>query len=79
MAAKRNISGKKPQFGNRRSFSMRATRRKFNPNRQSKRIFIPELNQVVRVQVSVDELKTIDKIGISEFLKRRGISAKSLL
>lgn len=28
------VCGKKPQFGNSRSFSMRATRRKFSPNLQ---------------------------------------------
>jgi large subunit ribosomal protein L28 len=32
--AKCEICGKGPQFGNMRSFSMRATRRKFNPNVQ---------------------------------------------
>ncbi|MBE2183425.1 MAG: 50S ribosomal protein L28 [Anaerolineae bacterium] len=33
------LCGKKPQFGNQRSFSMRATRRKFNPNIQRVRVF----------------------------------------
>lgn len=32
--AKCEICGKGPQFGNYRSFSMKATRRKFNPNLQ---------------------------------------------
>lgn len=32
--AKCEICGKGPQFGNQRSFSMHATRRKFNPNLQ---------------------------------------------
>lgn len=76
--SKLRISSKKPMFGNARSFSMRATRRKFNPNMQNKRIYVPELDKFVRVRVSVDELRTIDKIGLQAFMKRQGLSLKSL-
>lgn len=79
MPGKHKISGKKPMFGNARSHSMRATRRQFRPNMQSKRIFVPEIGQHVRVQITASELKTIDKIGLLEFLKRRGIPLKQLL
>jgi large subunit ribosomal protein L28 len=78
MAGKTKITGVKPQFGNARSFSMRATRRKFNPNLQNKRIYVPETDSFVQVQVTVQELKTIDRIGLQEFLNRRGISMKQL-
>jgi large subunit ribosomal protein L28 len=76
---KHKISAKKPMFGNARSFSMRATRRKFNPNMQNKRIYVPEIGRHVRVQVSVGELRTIDKIGFIAFLKRRGIPLHKLI
>lgn len=79
MANKRRISGAKPQFGNARSFSMRATRRKFEPNMQNKWLFVPELGYSVRVRVSASELKTIDKIGLREFLKRRGLTLKHVM
>lgn len=79
MASKRNISGKKPMFGNARSFSMRANRRQFKLNMQTKRIYVPELGRKVEVKVTVDELRTIDKIGLMAFLKRRGINVNSLL
>ncbi|MFQ3566849.1 MAG: 50S ribosomal protein L28 [Aggregatilineales bacterium] len=79
MASKRNISGKKPMFGNARSFSMRANRRQFKLNMQTKRIYVPELDRKVEVKVTVDELRTIDKIGLMAFLKRRGINVNSLL
>jgi large subunit ribosomal protein L28 len=75
---KHKISSKKPMFGNARSFSMRATRRKFNPNMQTKRIYVPELDRHIQVRVSVDELRTIDKIGLRAFLKRQGISLSKL-
>lgn len=79
MPGKRKITGKKPLFGNSRSHSMKATRRQWKPNLQSKRIYVPELDRWVRVQVTAQELKTIDKIGFQAFLKRRGVSLKSLL
>lgn len=74
MASKRKISTVKPQFGNSRSHSLKATRRQFKPNYQSKRLWVPELDKFVRVTVTAGELRTIDKIGLREFLKRQGRS-----
>ena len=76
---KRRVSAAKPQFGNNRSHSLKATRRKWKPNMQSKRLYVPELKGFVRVKVSAKELKTIDKIGLTAFLKRRGISLNRLV
>ena len=76
--ARKRISTAKPQFGNNKPFSQKRTRRKFKPNMQSKRIYVPELGRAVRVRVSTSELKTIDKIGMREFLKRRGMSLKDV-
>jgi large subunit ribosomal protein L28 len=66
-------------FGNNRPFSLKATRRKFRLNLQSKRTFVPELQQFVRVQVTTDELKIIDKMGLPEFMRRQGRSVKELM
>lgn len=79
MASKRKISAVTPQFGNNRSHSLKATRRQFKPNYQSKRLWIPELKQFVRVKVTAGELRTIDKIGLNAFLKQQGISVKDLM
>jgi len=79
MSSKRKITGVKPQFGQSRSKAFNTVKRKFKPNIQNKRIYVPELEQFVRVQVTAKEIKTIDKIGLAEFCKRRGISLKSLL
>ncbi|MGQ9889802.1 MAG: 50S ribosomal protein L28 [Aggregatilineales bacterium] len=79
MAGKRKVTQKKPMFGNNRPFSLKATRRKFGLNIQSKRIFVPELQRTVRVRVTVDELRTIDKIGLLEFMRRQGRSVEELL
>ncbi len=78
MASKRKISAVKPQFGNNRSHSLKATRRQFRPNYQSKRLWVPELGRFVRVTVTAKELRTIDKIGLHQFLKRRNMTVQEL-
>lgn len=78
MVGRSKITQTKPMFGNARSFSMRATRRKFNPNLQNKRIYIEETGQFVQVRVTAGEIRTIDKIGLPEFLRWYGLSMKAL-
>lgn len=79
MASKRKITMTKPQFGNNRPFSLKATRRMWKPNLQYKRLYVPELGETVRVRVTAKEIKTIDKIGLNEFLKRQGKRLKDIL
>jgi len=79
MPGKRKVTAVKPQFGNNRSHSMKSTRRKWKPNLQNKRFWVPELDRFVRVQVTAKEIKTIDKIGLKEFLKRQGRSLESVI
>ena len=69
----------KPQFGNNRSHSLKATRRQFKPNYQNKRLWVPELERFVRVRVTAKELRTIDKIGLHKFMARQGRSIKELI
>jgi large subunit ribosomal protein L28 len=51
--------GKKPMFGNTRSFSLRASRRKFNPNIQ--RVSVMENGQMVRKTLCTKCIKTLAK------------------
>ena len=52
--------GKAPMFGNARSFSMRATRRKFNPNIQ--RVRVMEDGKYVRKYLCTKCIKTLAKL-----------------
>jgi large subunit ribosomal protein L28 len=79
MASKRKITNVTPQFGQSRSKAFNTVKRKFTPNLQAKRIFVPELEKFVKVRVTAKEIKTIDKIGLREFLKRQGKSLESIL
>ncbi|MDR3150971.1 MAG: 50S ribosomal protein L28 [Candidatus Peribacteria bacterium] len=58
------ITGKKTAVGNNRSYSMRATKRKFYPNLFYKNIKDPETGIVYRIRVSAKGLKTLRKNGI---------------
>lgn len=78
MASKRNITTKKPMWGNSRSFSMRATRKKYSLNMQNKRVYVPEEGRFYEVKLTVQEIHTVDKIGLAEFMQRQGRSLKGL-
>ena len=64
------ITGKKVMFGNNISKSLNRTKRRFDVNLIKKRFFIPEENKWVTLKLSASALKTINKKGISEVLKK---------
>ena len=64
MARVCQITGKKPQLGNHVSHANNKTRRRFMPNLQSRRIWVESENRWVRMRVSQNGLRTIDKKGI---------------
>lgn len=63
------ITGKKVISGNNVSHSHIRTKRKFHPNLQTKRFYIPEEDKWVTLKVSAAGIRTINKKGISEALK----------
>jgi large subunit ribosomal protein L28 len=64
------LTGKKTMFGNNVSHSNRKTKRKFYPNLQVKKFIIPETGEVIKLKVSTSALRTINKVGITEAIKR---------
>jgi len=68
------ITGKRPQFGNKVSHANNKTRRRWEPNLQWKRIWVPSEKRFVRLRISARGLRTIEKIGVDASLaslKRR--------
>jgi large subunit ribosomal protein L28 len=63
------LTGKKMIVGNTVSHSNIKTKRRFYPNLQTKRFFIPEENKWITLKVSTSALRTINKKGISSCLK----------
>jgi large subunit ribosomal protein L28 len=64
------ITGKRPQVGNNVSHAKNRTKRKFYPNLQKKRFYIPEEDKWVTLKVSTSAIRTINKNGISAVLKK---------
>lgn len=69
MARVCQVTGKRTRVGNNVSHANNKTKRKFFPNLQKKRFFIPEENRWVTLRVSVSGIRTINKNGISAVLK----------
>jgi len=70
MSAHCQLTGRQPGFGNSVSHSHRRTRRRFDPNVQSKRYFLPSEGRYVRLTLSTKGIKTVDKIGIERAVAR---------
>jgi large subunit ribosomal protein L28 len=70
------VTGRNPGYGKRVSHSHRRTSRRWEPNLQNRRYFVPGEGRWVRLRLSVKGMKTIDKRGIEAVvaeLKARGV------
>ena len=62
------ITGKKVMVGNNVSHANNKTKRKFYPNLQTKKFFVPETGETVILKVSTKAIGTINKKGIAAVL-----------
>lgn len=69
MARVCQITGKRPQVGNNVSHANNKTKRRFLPNLQKKRFYVPEEGKWVTLKISTKAMKTISKKGITAVLK----------
>ena len=58
------VTGARPVFGRSVSHSHKRTPRRWDPNLQRKRYWVPSLGRTVRLTVSAKGIRTIDKLGI---------------
>lgn len=68
MARVCQITGKKPLAGHNVSHANNKTKRRFLPNLQSKRFWVESEKRFVRLRVSANGMRTIDKNGIDAVL-----------
>lgn len=83
MPRKCQVTGKKPASG--RSYALRGiakkkkgiglnitgiTKRRFNPNLVTKRIWFPEENRFITLRVSTSALRTITKNGLAAVVRK---------
>jgi len=69
MARTCQITGKKLMVGNHVSHSNNRTKRRFYPNLQTKKYYIPEEDRFITLRVSTSGIRTIAKKGIYVALK----------
>ena len=62
------LTGKKAIVGNNVSHSNIKTKRRFNPNLQLKKFYIPEEDMWITLKVSTSAMRTINKKGIYNYL-----------
>ncbi|NAZ74503.1 50S ribosomal protein L28 [Kineococcus sp. T13] len=75
MSARCQVTGAVPGFGKSVSHSHRRTNRRFDPNVQRKKWFVPSPGRTVTLTVSARGIKTVDRRGIESVvaeLRRRG-------
>lgn len=64
-----DLTGKATITGNKVSKSNRKTKRKFYPNLQKKRFYIPETDEWITLKVSTKAIRTINKKGMHQYLR----------
>jgi large subunit ribosomal protein L28 len=70
------LSGRKPGFGKQVSHSNRRTSRRWLPNTQRRRFWLPSENRHVVLTLSTKAIKTVDRRGIESVvaeLRRQGV------
>ncbi len=65
-----NLTGKKPISGNNVSHSNRKTKRRFVPNIQKKKFYVPETGEFITLRVSTSAMRTINKLGVMAYVKK---------
>tara|TARA_Y100000588_G_scaffold332218_1_gene370321 strand:+ start:327 stop:566 length:240 start_codon:yes stop_codon:yes gene_type:complete len=73
------ITGKKVMSGNNVSHAKNRTKRKFYPNLQTKKFYIPEEDKWITLKVSANALRTINRKGIATVLKEAKANGNILL
>ena len=68
MARVCQVTGKKPMVGNNVSHANNKTKRRFLPNLQSRRFWVESENRWIRLRVTTNAIRTIDKNGIDAVL-----------
>jgi large subunit ribosomal protein L28 len=69
MARVCQVTGRKPVVGHKVSFSNKKAKRRFLPNLQTKRFYLPEEDRWVTIKLTTDAIRTINKNGLLNTVK----------
>lgn len=74
MSRKCQLTGKGSMVGNRVSHANNKSKVRLLPNIQSKRFYLATEKRFVRLKVSTEAIRTINKIGVEAFARKAGLS-----
>lgn len=74
MSRRCELTGKGNNVANNVSHSKRRTKRVQQANVFNKRIYVPSQKRWVTIKLCAQALRTIEKLGVDEFLKKAGVS-----
>jgi len=77
--AKCEWTGKRARKAHNVSHANNKTRRWQHPNVQSKRIWVEEWGKYVRLSLSTRAIRTITRVGLLEFARKKGIDLSTLV
>jgi len=69
MAQVCQVTGKRPRIGNKVSHANKKSKRRFNINLHSKRFWLEEQKRFIKLRVSTQGLRIIDKVGVEKVLE----------
>ncbi|QUV83546.1 MULTISPECIES: 50S ribosomal protein L28 [Chloracidobacterium] len=78
MAKVCQVTGKRPMSGHNVSHANNRTKRRFLPNLQRQRFWVPSENRWVRLRLSARAIKTINRYGIEYVLKKMREEGKKI-
>lgn len=64
------VTGKRPQTGNNVSHANNKTKRRFLPNLQKRRFWVPNEKRYITLTVSTQGMRIIDKLGIESVMEK---------
>ncbi|MFC0433770.1 50S ribosomal protein L28 [Kutzneria buriramensis] len=76
MAKRCQVTGSVPGYGKQVSHSHRRTSRRWEPNLQHRRYWVPSRRRWVTLRLSAKAIKTIDRKGIDAVLAGMGVLAR---
>jgi large subunit ribosomal protein L28 len=71
--AKSDITGKRKLLAQNVSHSNIKTKRWQHVNVQTRRVWVPEQNRFVTLNLTTRDIRTIDKIGVTAYCKRHSV------
>jgi large subunit ribosomal protein L28 len=76
--AKSDITGKRRLKAHNVSHSNIKTNRWQHVNVQRRRVWVPELKRFISLNLTTRDIRTIDKVGVTEYARRYGVNLARL-